>query len=77
MTFPVIRKIFRLPGLETSATPANDISCHKKKNLDYLVLKTSATPANDNSCYKKKYLPSGLKRNTVSSTKIPKIGKEK
>ncbi|GFV48106.1 hypothetical protein TNCV_3027891 [Trichonephila clavipes] len=58
------------PGLETSATPANDISCHKRKNLDYPGLETSATPANDNSCLRKKYLHHpGLKRNTISSTK--------
>ncbi|GFY25291.1 hypothetical protein TNCV_2484111 [Trichonephila clavipes] len=50
--------------------PANDISCHKKKNLDYPGLETSATPANDNSCHKKKYLDHpGLKRNAAPSTK--------
>ncbi|GFW03437.1 hypothetical protein TNCV_1739871 [Trichonephila clavipes] len=57
-------------SLETSATPANDISCHKKMNLDYPGLETSATPANDNSCHKKKYLDHpGLKRNAAPSTK--------
>ncbi|GFV13761.1 uncharacterized protein TNCV_3957761 [Trichonephila clavipes] len=44
------------PGLETSATPADDISCHKKKYLDYPGRETSATPANDIFCHKKKYL---------------------
>ncbi|GFW63399.1 hypothetical protein TNCV_400651 [Trichonephila clavipes] len=44
------------PGLETSATPANDISCHKENNLDYPGLETSATPANDISCHKENNL---------------------
>ncbi|GFV35475.1 hypothetical protein TNCV_3205061 [Trichonephila clavipes] len=44
------------PGLETSATSAKDISCHKKKYLDCPGLETSATPANDISCHKKKNL---------------------
>ncbi|GFX43405.1 transposable element Tcb2 transposase [Trichonephila clavipes] len=61
-----LKKYIDHPGLETSVTPANDISRHKKNYLDCPGLKTSATPANDISCHKKNNLDyPGLETNAT------------